>query len=57
MEEVFGNTDSKLAKADLERLEVIHRRLGLFMDGPGLDGKDPEIGRGEEHDRESDEKV
>jgi len=45
MEEVFGNTDSKLAKADLERLEVIHRRLGLFMDGPAIyDEKDPEIG-------------
>lgn len=43
MEELFGNT-TNLATEDLRRLENIHKRLGLIVDG--VDGRvDEEKGK------------
>ncbi|KAJ7773317.1 general substrate transporter [Mycena metata] len=45
MEEVFGSSTG-IAREDQNRLDTIHRRLGLFTDSP-QDAKDPEKGSDE----------
>ncbi|KAF8206387.1 general substrate transporter [Mycena galopus ATCC 62051] len=52
MEEVFGSTTG-IAREDQERLDVIHRRLGLFNDSPQETKNDPEAKGSEERASES----